>query len=969
MNTNYFFLNLRVKNNVNYFFTLLAIALCLHTVKAQTPCDAPSALTLQSISTTSATITWTAPATAPWYGYDYWHTTIPAYTPTSSTSPVGSVSNTSVTLDSSLLIPGTTRYFFVRSRCGTVTGNTYGSWIGPLSFTSIIPGTSCPNAPYGQYPEATFTPAYTGSPEIINADAFAGEYSRVNYIQNRQYVFNTSNPSDFITITNSNLSTVIAYGPAPLTWNSTNNQGVLRYYISSNSSCAPQQVDRTRYITAQLVPSGCDAPTALYTSSISTTGATLYWTYANSTNGGYQYYYSTNSGTPGINATPNGTTTFDYKALTNLTSNTTYYYWIRNVCGTTYSNWVSGGSFTTQATNVTGCTGALYGQEPSTTFTPACSGSPEIISTSMWAGQYSNINILPNKTYTFTSSVATDFITVRDELTSLAYASGTTPLVWSSGANTTELKVFIHTNSSCGSQNVNRTFRITCQSAASCAGPSAYSISSITGTSAIINWVAASPAPSSGYQYYYNTTNATPTAGTTPSGSTTTTPLSLTGLTANTTYYFWVRSNCGSSQGAWVFGNNFTTVGASAGCTNGLLYPADTFTPTCFGNDEVIVTDAYTGEYANINISANTQYTFKSSVTSDYITITNANASVIYTAGNTPLVWLSGSNSGVIRYYFHSNNACATQNADRTKYIACQAATSCNSPSGLSVSAVTTSGATLNWTAANPVPSNGYQYYLSTSSTPPTAATVVTGNTAANSTGLTGLNPSTQYHFWVRSNCGLSQGTWIGPYNFMTPDVIVTGCTDSIWPQFPATTYVPSCTGATETIVTNAYCNEYSVISILPNKQYTFSSSTPTDFITISDSNGSVVRASGTTPIVWLSGANTGLIRYYFHTDSSCGDSAAERSKFITCTNALANENFDWSDFKVYPNPTEDMLNVSYSSAIDKVEIFNMLGQTVIEKAINAHETAIDMSRLTSGTYFVKAYTNDKSKVFKVIKE
>jgi hypothetical protein len=95
-----------------------------------------------------------------------------------------------------------------------------------------------------------------------------------------------------------------------------------------------------------------------------------------------------------------------------------------------------------------------------------------------------------------------------------------------------------------------------------CMSPTALISSAITSTTATISWTAASPAPASGYQYYYSTVNTAPTPGTTPSGSTAAgiTSANLTGLTANTTYYFWVRSNCGGSgTSAWAGASNFFT--------------------------------------------------------------------------------------------------------------------------------------------------------------------------------------------------------------------------------------------------------------------------------------------------------------------------------------------------------------------------------------------------------------------------
>lgn len=950
----------RILSDCKAYIMLFALLLAPAVFYGQ--CDQPININQVSLTPTTASFTWNAPATGA-TSYEYIITT-----GGSPGSPSGSTFGNSITVP---VIAGLQHRFYVRSRCAS---NTSSAWHLGAIFTPMASGNGCASAPYGLHPAANFTPACTGNPEVVVNDAFAGEYSYINVIANRRYTFGSSNPTDHATIANANLSGIITHGTVPVVWDSGSFSGEIRYYLNSNGSCGTQQVERTRLVTCGVVPSDCDAPVNMYTHSITSTGATIHWAFT-STYHPTNYYISTSSATPAINVTPSGgVTSGSYeKVITNLQPNTTYYYWMRSNCSPNLSDWVLGGSFTTQATVVTGCTGALYGQEPSTPFTPACSGSPEIISTSMWAGQYSNINILPNKIYTFTSSVATDFITVRDEITSVAYASGTTPLVWSSGANTTQLKVFIHTNSSCGSLNVNRTFRITCQNAvASCAAPSSLTVSAITGSSANIGWVAASPAPSNGYQYYYSTSGTAPVAGTTPSGTTTAVSLNLTGLNANTTYYIWVRSNCGSSQSNWFFGNNFTTLGANAGCTTAVngQYPADTFTPTCFGNNEIIVSDAYAGEYANVNITANTQYTFTSSVTSDYITITNADATITYVAGNTPLVWVSGSNSGVIRYYIHANSACASQNSNRIRYMACQAATACVTPTALSATGITTSTATLNWTASTPAPVNGYQYYYATTNVAPTASTQPSGNVTVTSAALTGLNPSTNYYYWIRSNCGTSQSAWSSGATFTTSALVYTGCTEAFFGAYPTTAVTPLCTGANETIVADAYAGEYSIVNVVANKQYTFTSSVATDFITIANAADTQVIISGTSPVVWQSGSFTGVIYYFLHTDlASCGIDLTNRSRLIACTNALADVTFNTENLRLFPNPTTQLLNISNDERIDSVALFNMLGQLVKQQDIHAKAGTIDMSTFAAGTYFARVVSGDKSKTLKVIKE
>ena len=62
-------------------------------------------------------------------------------------------------------------------------------------------------------------------------------------------------------------------------------------------------------------------------------------------------------------------------------------------------------------------------------------------------------------------------------------------------------------------------------------------------------------------------------------------------------------------------------------------------------------------------------------------------------------------------------------------------------------------------------------------------------------------------------------------------------------------------------------------------------------------------------------------------------------------------------------------MNVSFSQEISTVEIFNLLGQKVSSKLMNANQGEVDMTNLTSGAYTVRVTSNDQVKTLKVIKE
>lgn len=87
----------------------------------------------------------------------------------------------------------------------------------------------------------------------------------------------------------------------------------------------------------------------------------------------------------------------------------------------------------------------------------------------------------------------------------------------------------------------------------SCLTPSGITVLDILSTSAEISWVSNG---SDGYEYYYSTSNIPPSG----SGTfTTSTSAILSPLTPSTTYYYWVRSICGSETSNWSATYSFTT--------------------------------------------------------------------------------------------------------------------------------------------------------------------------------------------------------------------------------------------------------------------------------------------------------------------------------------------------------------------------------------------------------------------------
>jgi hypothetical protein len=86
----------------------------------------------------------------------------------------------------------------------------------------------------------------------------------------------------------------------------------------------------------------------------------------------------------------------------------------------------------------------------------------------------------------------------------------------------------------------------------------------------------------------------------------------------------------------------------------------------------------------------------------------------------------------------------------------------CIMPTAVVVSNVTSSSATVSWTAPIPAPIGGYAYYVTTSPTPPSYSQAPTGLVGPGTTvvNLSGLTGSTTYYVWIRSKCNPTESDY-----------------------------------------------------------------------------------------------------------------------------------------------------------------------------------------------------------------
>jgi hypothetical protein len=62
----------------------------------------------------------------------------------------------------------------------------------------------------------------------------------------------------------------------------------------------------------------------------------------------------------------------------------------------------------------------------------------------------------------------------------------------------------------------------------------------------------------------------------------------------------------------------------------------------------------------------------------------------------------------------------------------------------------------------------------------------------------------------------------------------------------------------------------------------------------------------------------------------------------------------------IFPNPANDILNITSSETISEIEIVNALGQVAKRMEVNADNVVCDVEDLTSGVYVVRIYNNSQ---------
>ena len=354
-----------------------------------------------------------------------------------------------------------------------------------------------------------------------------------------------------------------------------------------------------------------------------------------------------------------------------------------------------------------------------------------------------------------------------------------------------------------------------------CAQPSNLVIGPVAATTAAILWDPSTPPAGGGYDYYYSASSTNPTSTSTPDGTVLpgVTNVNLSGLTPETTYYVWVRGNCGPGDySLWTGPATFTTA-----CAAVVAPFAETFdnaaTPQCWtntGSEEwefgTSATYGASADHTGNNgyfawVDDSSPHNVGTTLTSPFIDISgltnpqlrfyiwsnntanNNNDTLIIEAFNgtawMPIdsisqnlgaqwqeltYYLSSLGSSIVQLRFIVNeNAATSSNINHDisiDDIHVESGPSCPIPSGLTAANTSTTSTDLNWTENGTATQWSIEY--GPQGFTPGSGTYVTATATPNVT-LSGLNLGSLYQVYVRAICSPTDSSSLSlPLTFAT---------------------------------------------------------------------------------------------------------------------------------------------------------------------------------------------------------
>jgi hypothetical protein len=132
-------------------------------------------------------------------------------------------------------------------------------------------------------------------------------------------------------------------------------------------------------------------------------------------------------------------------------------------------------------------------------------------------------------------------------------------------------------------------------------------------------------------------------------------------------------------------------------------------------------------------------------------------------------------------------------------------------------------------------------------------------------------------------------------------------------------------------------------------------------------------QATWTLPVdvynAFLTAPDSGLI--YFPADGVADIAAGATliGTYTVTTVPLSVDDLESNELSYHPNPVKDVLTISSQRTIDRLTMYNLMGQQVMDVKSNALSTELDMSNLPSGAYFIRVSNGSSTQTLRVLKQ
>lgn len=308
---------------------------------------------------------------------------------------------------------------------------------------------------------------------------------------------------------------------------------------------------------------------------------------------------------------------------------------------------------------------------------------------------------------------------------------------------------------------------------------------------------------------------------------------------------------------------------------------------------------------------------------------------------------------------------------------------SCGTPGGLNATSITTSSATLNWSAVSGATSYNVQYRIvgAGSWTSTTSTTV--------SKGISGLNAGANFEFQVQAVCSGSSSNFSASGTFTT---VSTGCTDSFEPNNTNATavLVPLNVDVTGLINTGTDKDFFKFTTTAPNTKVKITlTNLPADYdLKLTNSGGSTTYGTsqngGTTSetiILNTTTARTYKIKVYPYSTSGYNPTLCYTLRVSTGSSNFRSESSfeaiateDGETLNIYPNPAKENLTIQFNSSVlgnTDLRIYDMLGRNVVsqkqqcDKGMNKFD--MKLSELNKGVYFLEVNNGAEKEIKKLV--